>query len=240
MGVSTPISLISAILDLPIQNSDETGFSSGLTQSPLWDSTDNYGVTTTMPNTPTPVKKKTIRDAARKRRAEIDQGEIRNRSQRICAHVLGIIDGSNPVMVYASKSPEVDTCTLITSLIERKGHVIVPIIERETTSLRLSYLNDSSVLVESTFQVPEPVNHELPARAEDVKAVVIPMLAFDRQGNRLGYGEGYYDRFLCAHPKILRIGLAFSCQEFASIPSDENDIRMNLIVTENGVIRCGS
>ena len=193
-----------------------------------------------MPHTTPPAKKTQIRDAARERRAEIAHGDIKNRSQRICDQVLEIIDGSNTVMVYVSKPPEVDTCTLITRLIDRNGHVVVPIIERETTSLRLSYLNDSSVLVESTFQVPEPVNHELPARAEDVKAVVIPMLAFDRQGNRLGYGAGYYDRFLCAHPKILRIGLAFSCQEFASIPSDENDIRMNLIVTENGVIRCGS
>jgi 5-formyltetrahydrofolate cyclo-ligase len=191
-----------------------------------------------MPNTPTPVKKKIIRDAARKRRAEIRHEEIRHMSAQICHYTLELINGHNPVMVYASKSPEVDTGMLIDSLIDRYGQVIVPIIERETTSLRLSYLNDPSVLVQSTFKVPEPVNHELPAKAHEVKAVVIPMLAFDREGNRLGYGAGYYDRFLCAHPAIKRIGLAFSCQEFASLPSDENDIRMNLIVTENGVITC--
>jgi len=193
-----------------------------------------------MPHTTPPAKKTQIRDAARERRAEIAQDDIKNRSQRICDQVLEIIDGSNPVMVYVSKPPEVDTCTLITRLIGRNGHVVVPIIERETTSLRLSYVKDPFVLVQSTFHVPEPINHDIPARPEEVKAVVIPMLAFDRQGNRLGYGAGYYDRFLCAHPEIPRIGLAFSCQEFPSVPSDEHDIRMNLIVTENGVIRCGS
>jgi 5-formyltetrahydrofolate cyclo-ligase len=195
-------------------------------------------MTATMPHDTTDVQKTQIRDAARKRRAEIDPGEIKNRSQRICDYLLDIIDGNNPVMVYVSKSPEVDTGTLITSLIERNGRVVVPIIERERTSLRLSYVKDPSVLVQSTFQVPEPVNHELPAHADAVKVVVVPMLAFDRQGNRLGYGRGYYDRFLCDHPRIPRIGLAFSCQEFASIPSDKNDIRMNLIVTENGAITC--
>jgi hypothetical protein len=58
--------------------------------------------------------------------------------------------------------------------------------------------------------------------------------------SNLGYGAGYYDRSLSTHQKIPRIGLAFSCQEYASIPSDKNDIRMNLIITEEGVIRCGS
>jgi 5-formyltetrahydrofolate cyclo-ligase len=193
-----------------------------------------------MPDSPTPLQKNILRDAARKRRAEIDLEEIKNKSRRICAHLLEILDGNNPVMVYVSKSPEVETGALIAALIEQDGHVVVPIIERETTSLRLSYLKDPSVLVESTFQVPEPVNHEIPARAEDIRMVVIPMLAFDRQGNRLGYGAGYYDRFLSSHPDIPRIGLAFSCQEFAAIPSDENDIRMNVVITEQGVIRCGS
>jgi 5-formyltetrahydrofolate cyclo-ligase len=193
-----------------------------------------------MPHAMTPVQKKTIREVAKKRRATINKDQIKNWSQRICAQVLEMVDRSNPVMVYVSKSPEVDTCTLITSLIGRNGNVIVPIIECETTSLRLSYLTDPSVLVESTFQVPEPVNHEIPAQADEVKVVIIPMLAFDRRGNRLGYGSGYYDRFLCAHPKIHRIGIAFSCQEFEVIPSDENDIRMDLIVTENDILRCGS
>jgi 5-formyltetrahydrofolate cyclo-ligase len=193
-----------------------------------------------MPHAMTPVQKKTIREVAKKRRATINKDQIKNWSQRICAQVLEMVDRSNPVMVYVSKSPEVDTGTLITSLIGRNGYVIVPIIECETINLRLSYLTDPSVLVESTFQVPEPVYRELPAHADEVKVVIIPMLAFDRQGNRLGYGAGYYDRFLCAHPKIPRIGIAFSCQEFEVIPSDENDIRMDLIVTEEDIIRCGS
>jgi 5-formyltetrahydrofolate cyclo-ligase len=64
------------------------------------------------------------------------------------------------------------------------------------------------------------------------------MLAFDRSGHRLGYGAGYYDRFLESNPHLLKIGLAFSCQEAQSLPSDAHDIRMDIIITEDEVIDC--
>lgn len=148
------------------------------------------------------------------------------------------MNGFETVMVYASKAPEVETEEIIQDLNRRGVRVVVPIIERETCSLRLSYLPDPSLLVPSTFNVPEPLGNELPARPEDVQVIVIPMLAFDREGNRLGYGAGYYDRFLCQHPRPIKIGIAFSCQQVESIPADKNDVKMDYIVTEMGVIRC--
>jgi 5-formyltetrahydrofolate cyclo-ligase len=62
------------------------------------------------------------------------------------------------------------------------------------------------------------------------------MLGFDRSGGRLGYGAGYYDRFLAKNQKIKRIGIAFGCQEAEKLPVDENDIHMNYIVTEDGIV----
>ncbi len=158
-------------------------------------------------------------------------------SKGICSSLLGMLNGCSPVMIYVSKPPEVNTDTLISALIAKTGRVIVPIIERETVSLRLSYLEDPSVLVESTFHVPEPIGSEIPARSEEVTIAVIPVLGFDRYGNRLGYGAGYYDRFLEKNPNITRIGLAFACQEIPVIPCDANDVKMDIIVTENGVFR---
>ena len=58
------------------------------------------------------------------------------------------------------------------------------------------------------------------------------------EGHRLGYGAGYYDRFLSGHPHLLKIGLAFSCLETAEVPIDAMDISMDLIITERGIIRC--
>jgi 5-formyltetrahydrofolate cyclo-ligase len=193
-----------------------------------------------MPDDTPPTNKKLLRDHARSLRSALSPAEISEKSGRICRNVLDVLDGTNPLLVYASKPPEVNTQALIGRLILQGKTVIVPIIEKDTKTLRLSYLNDPAVLQESTFRVPEPVGHELPALASDVKAVIIPMVAFDKLGNRLGYGSGYYDRFLSSHPHITRIGLAFACQELEEIPADATDAGMDIIVTDTSIIHCRS
>jgi 5-formyltetrahydrofolate cyclo-ligase len=180
--------------------------------------------------------KQRIRAEARGRRAALDEKTIRSHSQAIARRLLALLDPAEPVMVYAAKPPEVDTRDLIASLLGRGTPVIVPIIERETGTLRLSYIKSADVLVESTFRVPEPIGNEIPADPSVIATVIIPMIAFDRRGNRLGYGAGYYDRFLAANPRVRKIGIAFSCQETEGIPEDSFDIRMDCVVTEEGIL----
>lgn len=191
------------------------------------------------PNTPIMSQTKVaLRLRAKEARALLSSQEIAAYSAGIEERLLTLLDGFETIMVYVSKTPEVETSGLITALIRRGVRVVVPIIERETCGLRLSYLPDPSVLIPSTFNVPEPVGHELPARPGDVEVVVLPMLAFDAEGNRLGYGAGYYDRFLCRYPHPKKIGIAFSCQRAEGIPANEDDVKMDSIVTEKEIIQC--
>ncbi|NLA99740.1 MAG: 5-formyltetrahydrofolate cyclo-ligase [Methanomicrobiales archaeon] len=183
--------------------------------------------------------KATLRLRAKEARALLSPEEIAIYSAGIERRLLALLSGFTTVMVYVSKTPEVETNHLIAALNHRGVQVVVPIIERETCGLRLSYLPDPSVLVPSTFNVPEPIGHELPARPADIEAVIIPMLAFDLEGNRLGYGAGYYDRFLCRYPHPQKIGIAFSCQQIEHIPADENDVKVDCVVTERGILQCG-
>jgi len=180
--------------------------------------------------------KQGVRKKARLKRDSLSKEDTSGWSREICTSLLHILDGESPVMVYASKEREVDTRTLISGLLERGIRVVVPIIEREGRRLRLSYLDTMDVLSPSTFAVPEPVGHEIPADPADVRVVIVPMMAFDRHGHRLGYGAGYYDRFLSENTHMEKIGVAFSCQEMDLIPADENDVRMDVIVTEKDVI----
>lgn len=182
--------------------------------------------------------KREIRDTVRQKRSSLSGAEISAKSDAICSHLLAGLDATGTVMVYLSKPSEVQTHTLVRTLLARGWPVIVPIIEQETRSLRLSYLRDMSVLVASTFRVPEPVGSEIPAQASDVDTVIVPLLAFDRRGNRIGYGAGYYDRFLSRIPRAEKIGLAFSCQEVAAVPAEARDVRLDWVVTEQGRIRC--
>jgi 5-formyltetrahydrofolate cyclo-ligase len=181
-------------------------------------------------------QKNRVRQAMRERREAMTPGERLEKSRQICGYVLDLIRNGETVMTYSAKELEVNTGPLIGALLASGNPVIVPIIVREDVSLRLSYLRDPSVLVISTFSVPEPIGSEIPAEPAEVDTIILPMLGFDRRGGRLGYGAGYYDRFLARNPRIRRIGIAFACQEAGEVPCDANDIHMNLIITEDGVV----
>jgi 5-formyltetrahydrofolate cyclo-ligase len=181
-------------------------------------------------------QKESVRKILRQRKdAMIPEDRLR-KSYRICRHLMEIIRNDETVMVFTSKEKEVNTKPLIMALFGQGNPVVVPIIVKEDVSLRLSYLRDFSALVPSTFGVPEPIGSEIPAPAEDIGTIILPMLGFDRKGGRIGYGAGYYDRFLSKNRNLRKIGIAFACQEFEDLPVDENDIRMDYIITEDGIV----
>jgi len=184
-------------------------------------------------------QKESVRKILRQRKEAVLPDDRLNNSRKICHHLMKIIRKDETVMVFTSKEKEVNTRPLIMALFGTGNPVVVPIIVKEDCSLRLSYLRDFSALVPSTFGVPEPIGSEIPADATAIGTIILPMLGFDRAGGRIGYGAGYYDRFLSKNPGLRKIGIAFGCQEVESLPVDENDIRMDMIITENGIVYPG-
>jgi 5-formyltetrahydrofolate cyclo-ligase len=88
---------------------------------------------------------------------------------------------------------------------------------------------------------PGPMGTSEPVAGEELRPdlVLVPLLAFDRAGRRLGYGGGYYDRTLAALPGAKAIGIAYAGQEMPEVPAGPQDMRLPLIATEDGVIVCG-
>ena len=88
---------------------------------------------------------------------------------------------------------------------------------------------------------PGPMGTSEPVAGEELRpdVVLVPLLAFDRAGRRLGYGGGYYDRTLAALPGAKAIGIAYAGQEMPEVPAGPQDMRLPLIATEAGVIICG-
>jgi 5-formyltetrahydrofolate cyclo-ligase len=181
-------------------------------------------------------EKNRIRQILRERKAAVSPADRQEKSQRICRHVMGRIKKNETILAYTSKEMEVNTTPLIDALLGQGNPVTVPIIQKEDVSLRLSYIRTRDVLVPSTFGVPEPIGSEIPANPADVTIILLPMLGFDRTGARIGYGAGYYDRFLEKNPGLTKIGIAFACQEIERLPVDDNDIRMDCIITEDGIV----
>ena len=88
---------------------------------------------------------------------------------------------------------------------------------------------------------PGPMGTSEPVAGEELSpdVLLVPLLAFDRAGRRLGYGGGYYDRTLAALPGAKAIGIAYAGQEMAEVPAGPQDMRLPLIATEDSVIICG-
>jgi len=120
----------------------------------------------------------------------------------------------------------------------QKIQVIVPVITADGSMGHAEY-DEHDLLVERAFGISEPVEMRT---VTDLKfdAVFVPLVAFDRSGARLGYGKGYYDRFLKLLPKeTLRIGLAFAVQEVPSIPREKHDELLQYVLTESELIEVG-
>ena len=179
-----------------------------------------------------------IRNQLKSVRDALSLEERREKSYYVTKHLKKFLEPYQTVFAYVSKEPEVESLVIINSLLEDGKTVIVPIIQTETKTLRLSYLKNVPDLEPGTFRVPEPLSTESPADAEEIEIALMPLVGFDRSGNRLGYGAGYYDRFFEAYPDIPRIGLAYASQEAPAIPADPFDHKMDWIVTENGFITC--
>jgi len=180
--------------------------------------------------------KAAIRNQLRASREQLTPKEREEKSQQIADHLTALIRPGETVLSFASKDIEVQTDAFLEQMLAQGNPLAVPIIQPEDVSLRLSYIREISALVPSTFDVPEPIGSEIPADPEDIDTIILPMLGFDSTGGRIGYGSGYYDRFLEKHPHLRKIGIAFACQEAEKIPVEENDIFMDLIITEDGVV----
>ena len=145
------------------------------------------------------------------------------------------------VSAYVGVGEEVATVSLIEDALARKRTVAVP--WRDGNDLHLARILSLAELVPVSFGLLEPPpglasSPERLLAPEDAGLLLIPGVAFDRAGGRLGHGKGFYDRLLQrAGPGPLRVALAFECQVVDRVPMVSGDERMDLVVTEDAVYR---
>lgn len=106
------------------------------------------------------------------------------------------------------------------------------------TGLTFHRISDLKELKPGKFGIPEPDSTSSGIAPEDLDLILIPGIAFDDSGVRIGYGKGYYDRLLAHVPRERRVALAYSLQIADSLPTGETDVPLGLLVTESEVIYC--
>ena len=140
------------------------------------------------------------------------------------------------VALYFPINGEVDTRGIFRKCVELEKKVFFP----KTRGSDLVFLRTRNIeeLSPGTFLVPEPPEDAERARSDELDLVLVPGVAFDLSGNRIGYGKGFYDRFLKDIPRHIRFGLAYRFQVLESVPSHETDVKTGRIITEDGAIDC--
>lgn len=165
--------------------------------------------------------------------------DVSSKSEDIKKRLFALPDfkSANTILFYVSKANEVETREMIKDALNSK-RVVVPIIEKRKR-LTLSEIHSLDELEKSTFGVFEPKKEFVrPLRPENIDLIIVPGIAFDINGNRIGYGQGYYDRLLKRTRTIPFIGLACESQLVLKIPCDSQDVPVHKIITEKRVIEC--
>ncbi|AIM59949.1 MULTISPECIES: 5-formyltetrahydrofolate cyclo-ligase [Cellulophaga] len=134
------------------------------------------------------------------------------------------------IFLSIEEKKEIDTSTILTILQGKDKHVILPKMNADNT-LTNFLLTDNTVIKKNNFNVPEPVDG-IEILPNKIDVVFVPLLAFDKKGNRIGYGKGFYDAFLKdCKPNVLKIGLSFFEAEEQITDVYESDIPLNYCVT---------
>jgi 5-formyltetrahydrofolate cyclo-ligase len=143
------------------------------------------------------------------------------------------------ILFYASFRTEVDTINIIEESFEIGKTVLVPKVDKERHRLRLYEIKNLRELSTGYMGIPEPSLPDKRLREHnDVDLIIIPGVGFDLSGNRLGYGAGYYDILLAdMKKKVPFIALAYEEQLIDAFPSEMHDMKVDIIVTDEQVIK---
>ena len=155
---------------------------------------------------------------------------------KICA--LAQYANAKTVMTYMGFGSEIETQPFFERIIADGKIAILPRVDRGSQTLMLHTARDISDLLTGKWGIREPGADAPQVSINEVDFLLMPGVAFDRFGNRLGYGRGYYDKLLViADPALTRVAAAFSCQIVEAVPVGPNDQRIDRIITENEIIK---
>ncbi|MBI2653813.1 5-formyltetrahydrofolate cyclo-ligase [Candidatus Woesearchaeota archaeon] len=183
--------------------------------------------------------KNQLKESILQKRNSLSKEEILEKSNKIKNNLFNLeqYKKSKIVMFFVSFGSEVHTHDMIKEALKSKTVIVPKVVHHE---IEPSVIIDFDNLVPSgKFKIPEPIE-AMKIAYKNIDLILVPGIAFDKEGHRIGYGFGYYDRFLRRVPKAIKIGLAFDLQIVDKIPREMHDVPVDLIVTEERVIECES
>lgn len=180
------------------------------------------------------MEKKEIRKLVFQRRREADSRKLREDSLAICEKIMQTqaFLHASAVYVYMDCKGEVSVRPLLETAWRQGKRTAAPRVTG-AGEMKYYYITSYADVAPGYYGIPEPVTQE-EAHDEDA-LLIVPGVAFDRNRHRCGYGQGFYDRYLAAHPAHPTIALAFDFQIMDEVPADPYDIFPQMLITEKEV-----
>lgn len=171
------------------------------------------------------MNKNEMRSILLKKRREINLKK--QRDAEIKEKVLKLLHPFNNIGIYVSLPEEVDTLEIIEALLPTKNISVGKIVNGRLSFFKIKSLTELKV---GHFKVLEPITDDY-SEKDSLEIMVIPLLGFDSSFNRLGYGKGYYDRYLYDFYG-LKVGLAYNTQKVIKIPTETTDVALDFVVCD--------
>ncbi|MGH8058795.1 MAG: 5-formyltetrahydrofolate cyclo-ligase [Candidatus Entotheonellia bacterium] len=189
-------------------------------------------------------RKRQIRRSMLALRRELSEAERIARSGRVAEQLTGLpcYQRARVILWYMAFENEVLTAGLIQQAIAAGKWAVLPLVQADRRQLELYEIRDVERDVAPGYRgIPEPRPERCrPVVAAELELVLVPGVAFDAQGGRLGFGAGFYDRLLAGLPRdIPKLGMAFDFQVLPQLPRQPHDMTLDGIVMERRVICCG-
>ena len=178
----------------------------------------------------------TLRARYRSLRQHLDAPSRSRKTQRINQRLedLAVLTNGQRIAAYLASPEEASVDAFIKLACRRLQSIFLPCIDDERGHMTFTQYHPDAPLKKNRFGLLEPADRTAVAQASDLNCALVPLVAFDGQGNRLGMGGGYYDRFF-AEPteRPTLIGIAFSEQQTtAPLPCEQWDVPMDMVVTD--------
>lgn len=146
---------------------------------------------------------------------------------------------SKNIFIYLGFGSEIDTMSYIQDFINDGKHIFIPRTDIKTKKMEAVEITSLDGLKENKYGILEPNDNKEEFYKNNLDLIILPGVAFDHSGRRIGYGGGYYDRYLeDIDKRIIKVALIYDFQLLENVPAEEHDIKADYIITETMSIKC--
>lgn len=178
------------------------------------------------------MNKNDLRQYVRIQKRLFTDSQLKSMSEPIIRKLMASpqMKAAKTILMYYSLADEVNTHEIINELVAQGKTVLLPAVTGDT-SMELRLYKGADDLRGGFFNIMEPVGSVF-SDFSSIDVAVVPGMAFDLLGHRLGRGKGYYDRLLPQLPHVYKIGVCFAFQKLPGIPTDDTDVTMDEVISE--------